>query len=251
MARCLKNTDAYDMGVEVKLYVQHSVQYRCADVFKANHIDMEKDVIIFHEIAPGLGREIWSKFGKKNRSYYHFMFSEYQRIVCFDADMWFIDHPAFFRSLSELPTDMIAYADLYEQRTASLKNRIEQFTQLNGLNIDEIFEIAGITDLPGTLQTPLGYLWTHPGEALLDDMAHFDFVRWIGDYSAYIGHDEECMALASHKFSYPFHSLKAVAGIDCVRVRDVMSETIKGAKIAHGKAPHKEDTDFNAFLSNL
>lgn len=248
---CLKNTDASEIGVEVKLYVQNTVQFKYADIFEANQIDIEKDVLIYSEKAPGLGNEIWGRLGKKTRSYYHFVLSEYDRIVCFDADMWFIDDKMLFRRLQALPTDMIAYIDIYAQKTADMKHRLKHSTYQNGLSVDEIFEIAKLTDLPETLDTPLGYFWTHPGKTLFTDMEHFDFISWIADNSGYIGEDEAIMALASYKFGYPLYALKAVADIDSIRVRDILSGKITDAKIAHGKAPYKKDTEFNTFLSNL
>ena len=87
-ASCLKYTDAREMGVEVKLYVQQGVELRFHELFEANHIDLERDVIFFHADPPGLGDNVWSRLGKKTRSYYHFSLAKYQRIVCFDVDIW-------------------------------------------------------------------------------------------------------------------------------------------------------------------
>ena len=250
-ASCLKYTDAREMGVEVKLYVQNGVDWRFHEVFEANHIDLEKDVLVFHEDPPGLGNNVWSRLGKKTRSYYHFSLAKYQRIVCFDVDIWFLNPINLFAQLASLPPDMIAYPETNPRDVSLIMNRIGLYTSQNGLALDTIFERAGIRDLPETLQKPVGYFWTHPAAPLLMDMAHYDFISWISDHSPYIGDDENIMALASHKFGYPLHSLKTQTGIRFTGVRDVITGKNDNAHIAHGKAPYNQDAEFNAFLSGL
>ena len=250
-ASCLKYTDAREMDIEVKLYVQKGIELNFSEVFKANHIDLEKDVLFFNERPPGLGNNVWSRLGKKTRSYYHFSLAEYQRIVCFDVDIWFINPISMFQKIAALPLNMIAYAEVNLDEVDRMKRRIEQHTFLNGLALDTLLERADITDLPETLAKPLGYFWTHPAASLLTEMEFFDFVCWISDHSPYIGNDENIMALASHKFGYTLHSLKTIEGFTFERVRDVISQKTPNAHLAHGKAPYKQDDAFNAFLKAL
>lgn len=247
-ASCLKNTDAISMGVEVKLYVQETTFSEFIESFELNHIDFEKDIRTFPVRLLGYGEGKWGHLSKKLRSYYHFSLQEYDRIVCWDSDIWFINHQTLFQQLMKLPIDSIAYPRTYERKLSSIMNRMRGHTSANGIAIEELSKMAGLNNMPRTIVKPVGYFWTHPARSLFTDMTNFDFIRWIADYTPYLSSDEEGIAFASHKFGYPIQTLEK--NITFKKIRDVISEE-SNAHIAHGRMYGEQIPIFNSFLQSL
>ncbi len=206
---CLQYTDAAAQGVSIKFYVEDVLYKRLTDVFDANHIDVEQDVLWFH--APPLPDRLgngWARLSKKMCSYWDTRLAEYDWIVVWDADMSFRqDHHSLFETLHQEPAEELHYLRVDRFEWNWLRTFLEA-TEQGGISIEMLLERVGASHLTltGKHAKPLGIMWCYPAKWFHTKLP--TCVQWMQQHAPYIGDDEVCAMLLAHVFNFNIRSMQ-------------------------------------------
>ena len=226
---CLEYTDAAAQGVSVKFYVEETLCERLTDVFRANHIDLEEDVVWFRApfITDRLGGG-WARLSKKMCSYSDTRLAGFDWIVVWDADIFFRPgHHPLFETLQREPARELHYVRL-DRFEWDWKRKFVWATKTGGIPINTLLERIGIANdaLTGEVAKPLAIMWCYPAKRF--HAMHPECVDWMRQHAPYFGNDEVCAMLFAHVFNF-----------DIVSMRDRFGVTLghgqHGGTIVHGK----------------
>jgi len=209
----LKYTDAVSENVAVKLYIEDILRPSLESTLISNFVDPDKDVLWFS--APPLERSddgFWGHLGKQMCPYWDTQLADYDRILVWDADTFFLPRPhTMFTKLKSLESAMIGYIfaitmpwkDFYY----TFKHKLRKDTRKSGIEIEELLAMSDIVfdEFPETIQKPFGSMWSYPPKHY--HTHHQDFVQWMQTYAPYYGNDELAAVCWSHKFGINIKSL--------------------------------------------
>lgn len=246
-AACLKNTDAVAAGIPVKLYIEEMIVNRFAVQLMRNGVDPDEDVLTFDSTI----HSQWSLLGKKTYCYYDPQLADYETVIGWDADTFFIEHPQntnLFERLNRLPKDIF-----YSKTTTEFpdwKASWDRHIKDTGKSADEMLKAIdvcedGLSEHP----RPIGNMWMIHPAAL--HTQYPDMLAWIKAHGHGIGCDEVTLYLATHKFKHPVRSLQSTFNIQLQSFTAYMRHPRPRTHRVHMFILSQHEADAVAFLKGL
>lgn len=215
----LLHADAYKTQTAVKLYIEETLKASTLPILEGNGLIPETDVLYFQAPPlPDTQGGIYGRLGKKLSFMYDPRLATYQRVVYWDADMFFRedvgDHKQLFTRLIAAAPQLYAIRITHFERPSQWKRwiipKMVHKTYRGGIELQEIFDRAGLgrvlQTIKGPISKPLGGLGSYPAATFHTE--HKDFVRWLHDHGPYIGDDEIALMLAAAFFGHPIGSIQ-------------------------------------------
>lgn len=248
---CLRNTDATEQGVVVKLYIEDILYETFEQTLRHNYIDPDEDVLWFH--APPLeltADGIYGHLGKQMWAYWDERLVGYERVTVWDADMFFLaackEHGLFAR-FGQLPAEEIGYLCAYpvpwQQLWRHWNLHLIADTKLGGVSRKDLLAMAAVPKFEGDVFFPMGCFWTYPAK-------HFhghrpDFVAWMRAYAPYFGNDQIIAACWNVKFGIPLFPLDMYLQVGSTS----FLPSSKEMHIFHGAVETADESAFHMLLS--
>lgn len=194
-ASCLKNTDAVEQGVKVKLYVEDSIGNRLIPQMMLNGIHPNKDVLYFDSTIFG---QSWNREGKKAFPYFDPQLASYEQVIFWDSNIFFPPLPktkTLFRFFSNLPRVM-HYTNVIDL-PSNWRDRVQRGTRYLNLTVDEVLEELKIEMPTYPFRYPSTTLSVLPIRHLHENQA--DMLNWIRWSAPILGFHDFLIAYASFK----------------------------------------------------
>lgn len=215
----LQNTDAVEVGVEIKLYIEDVCKDIISNILEENYIT-EKDIIWFN--APPIDTEkgLWGRLGKQMCHYWDKRFSEYEWLVVWDSDFFIggAKSYGFFKRLVELEKKVHYFSEGNFARDGwhpcaylkeNLRSRIAP-----GLTVEEVFNLIGASDIVeekvGSLRSVAGFLSAFPAKYYYKNRC--EMLEWYEFAGPLIGSDQRTYTVWNHLSGEQFLGLQPRIG---------------------------------------
>lgn len=239
----LLHSDACEMEVPIKLYIEEACREIATPILEKNKVN-ENDVLWFTPQEIG---STWGRLGKKLCLYWDKQLAHYTRVIYWDADMFKLPdiYPSpFARMMRAVPclTFLVVNHKLRRDWRPKMIRDCVKHVRYNHTPIQEMFEDAGLgrvlQNVKGQLAKPIGGFCIFPAKDFNEN--HKDFLEWLENHAPYIGDDEICIALASHKFNIFLQSF--FLGWTHVSIRNYLLGNINHP-LLHGRTDNPEYRD--------
>ena len=232
---CLTSSDAVKQNIPIKLYIEQGLRNSVSTMLESNFIDPEKDVLWF--VAPP--REattggVWGNLGKQMLAYWDSRFSDYDWVIVWDSDTFWIGNSNFFERLLAYPNQQVGY--IHKSISNLWRDKLAKCIRQGGMSVDELLEYSNIpTELQEceALEKTVGHLWVYPAKHFHEN--HPDFVKWMWDYAGYYGNDEILSFFWSRLFDLDIFSITDTFGIESQKYREYILNPKDSCFIMHGR----------------
>lgn len=252
----LKYTDAVSARIDVKLYIEDILRPHLESVLRKNFIDVDRDVIWFS--APSLPRSkdgVWGYLGKQMCPYWDEQLMDYDRIIVWDADTFFLPRSNFMfthlQSLADSATGYIFVIPLeWSEFRYDFRHKLSKATKLSGMPIDDLlmFSDVSLDTFPSQVSKPFGSMWSYAPRHY--HRHHSDFIDWMRSYAPYFGNDELCAVCWSHKFGIELVSLDLLLDLKMYDTPSFLNSPELHTKInvLHGLPSASQEAEFHKML---
>ncbi|MXV76239.1 hypothetical protein F4Z99_18445 [Candidatus Poribacteria bacterium] len=198
---CLRFTDAVAENVEVKFFVDYLTRHKLNPIFEANGIEAS-DIVYFSALPlPDVDMGFWAYLSKKTIPFWFPVFSAYDAVVVWDADLLFLptaEKISFFKGVKQLTTRGIGYIRRYATTEWDWKTHLSDATKLSDLKVDALIKMVGGPTSFETVIHHIGGVSIYPAKYY--HATRPDFITWMHRRAPYIGDDEVCALFYSEKF---------------------------------------------------
>lgn len=239
----LTHTDAMDYGVDVKLYIDSTLEEQLRPYCEKNFIDWDTDVQLF-KAEPTI------QHGKKMYPYVDPELKKYQQVIVVDADCAVLKHVdapklPFFEKLSKANPRNIGY--FHTTRTPATPEKIGAYLEkLRKRSIPEmtlenicmqldVYSLLTLFTLDAieTMYNVYGWFFIYPAMHYHENKT--EFVDWMQRAYKLLGSDEAASGLWSHKFEPPYSVTETLDIQKTNRIHfDENMNDIEQAYIHHG-----------------
>ena len=244
----LMYTDAVAQGVEINLYMEDTLLPSYKAVLGDNFIKAS-DVVYFSGASPTVhGNGTWGHLGKQTCPYWDLRLSDYEWLVVWDADLFFLPGmPPIFENLLDVDRE-IGYirkialsADAHE---SSIVRTLQNDIVKSSLTVNQLFRQIGFK-FPDIFERTVGHFWCYPINHFCKN--HPEFITWMSEFAPVFGNDEILAGVWSSLFSLPILTMSNELQFSTVASGYYFQNNLKNDAI-HGVISKREEAAFRDLL---